>query len=84
MAEQDSGWIEPPNSDVAADYWVTRRSCDAEPGHGLDLPDLRVRYRWNGAGAWVSEYYQDIQGRRRADLVSLHRANGWRIEGPAQ
>jgi hypothetical protein len=82
------GWITPNNPDVAADYWVTRRAADAAPGYGHDLPDIRVRYRWTGsgagAGAWVNGYYQDIQGRQRANLVCLHPANGWRIEGPAQ
>jgi hypothetical protein len=78
-----TGWITPPDPDIARDYWVTRRGADAAPGYGHDLPDIRVRYRWNGAGAWVSGYYEDIQGRQRANLVCLHSNNGWRIEGVA-
>jgi hypothetical protein len=76
------GWIEPDDSNLAADYWLTRRSTDSALGYDLVLPDIRVCRRWNGAGAWVSGYYEGRQ-RQEAELVCLHGNNGWRIEGPA-
>jgi hypothetical protein len=79
-----SGWITPPNPNVAADYWVTRRGADAAPGYGSELPDIRERFRWNGNGAWLTgDYYYD-HGRKIPDLVLLPSDNGWRIEGAAQ
>lgn len=75
-------WIEPPNPELSAEFLLTRRSADAAPGYGRGLPDIEVRYRWNGRGAWVSGYYEGRQ-RREPMLVSLHRNNGWRLVGPA-
>ncbi len=77
-----TGYIEPPNPRVAADYWVTRRSADAAPGYDLGLPDLRARYHWNGNGAWITGYRDGIRG-RAPNLSCLHSNNGWRVEGPA-
>jgi hypothetical protein len=78
------GYIRPPNPQVAADYWVTRRRADATPGFGLDLPDVRERIRWDGE-AWIrGRGWQDSNGRQMPSRASLHSANGWRIEGPAE
>jgi hypothetical protein len=74
----DTGWIEPQNPTVSAEYELTRRSADAAPGYDCGLPDIRVTYRWNGQGAWVSGYYQGRQ-RREPNLVCLHSNNGWRL-----
>ena len=79
-----SGWIEPPDPTVAAEYWITRRSADAEPGGDLGLPDFRACYRWvPESGAWITGYDLGIRG-RAARMGLLHPANGWRIEGPAE
>jgi hypothetical protein len=75
-----SGWLK-PSDPTAADYWVTRRSADAAPGYDLGLPDLRVRYLWNG-DVWVTGYHRGALG-MDVELGCLHANNGWRIEGPA-
>jgi hypothetical protein len=76
-------WIEPQDTKLVADYWLTRRNADSAPGYDLGLPDLRVKYRWNGHNAWVTGEYQ---GRQRIEpvLSCLHGNNGWRIEGMAE
>lgn len=74
-----SNWIEPADRTRVAEYWLTRRDIDAEPGygHGEGQPDIRERFRWNGRDAWF-----DLKPRGRHDHyngVCLHSANGWRI-----
>jgi hypothetical protein len=79
-----AGFIRPPNPEVAADYWVTRRRTDATPGFGAGLPDVRERLRWDG-GAWIRGWgWQDSNGRLMPNRVCLHSNTGWRIEGPAE
>jgi hypothetical protein len=76
----DAGWLEPPNPQVAADYWVTRRSSDAAWACDLGLPEIRVRYRWDGQGAWMTgDHYEATQWREPVRVL-LPLANGWRIE----
>ncbi len=74
-----SGWITPPNPGVIKEYWLTRRSADAEPGYDLGLPDLRIRYCWDGSGAWITGYSHGMRGPEQI-LVCLHSNNGWRLE----
>jgi hypothetical protein len=79
-----AGCIRPPNPEVAADYWVTRRRADATPGFGADLRDVRERLRWDGE-AWISgRRWRDSNGRLLPNRRRLHSSNGWRIEGPAE
>ena len=78
----ERGWIAPPDPTIVAEYWLTRRSADAAPGYDLGLPDIRVKYRWNGSDAWVTGYYEGIQ-RREPVLCCLHGGNGWRLERQA-
>ena len=77
---KSSGWIEPPDPKLSAEYVLTRRDADAAPCYEMGLPDRRVIYRWNGNGAWVTGHYQ---GARRGEpsLCLLHANNGWRL-GP--
>ena len=74
------GWVLPSDISLVADYWLTRREEDAKPGYGGFGDDIRVKYRWNGNGSWVTGYYQGLQ-RREPSLCSLHHYNGWRLEG---
>ena len=76
------GWVIPDDPSVVADYWLTRREADTKPGYGGFAENIRVKYRWNGNGAWVAGYYHGRQ-RREPSLCSLHTNNGWRLEGPA-
>jgi hypothetical protein len=73
-------WIEPQDTRLVAEYWLTCRSADSAPGYDLGLPDIRVRRWWNGRDAWV---VGERMGRQRmeTELVCLHGNNGWRIEG---
>jgi hypothetical protein len=77
--DEQAGWVEPADPTTPAEYELTRRSADAAPGYDLELPDLRVKYRWNGRGAWISGYYAGAGEQLRAKLVCLHSNNGWRF-----
>lgn len=78
-----TGYIQPSDPSIVADYWVTRRRADTFPGYDLELPDIREIYRWNGS-AWIVGYRgNDATLSYEAVLSCLHSNNGWRIEGPA-
>jgi hypothetical protein len=81
-ASISQGWIEPTDRAPGAEYWLTRRNADAEPGYGGFNADARKRYRWTGSAWWPADMPW-----RRGDFdrsVCMHSANGWRIEGPVE
>ena len=74
-----SGWIEPSNRTLVAEYWLTRKEADASPGYAGFTPDIRVRYRWNGQDSWFTGRFSACHGAEPL-MVCLHSNNGWRLE----
>lgn len=74
-----SGWIEPSNRPLVAEYWLTHKAADVAPGYARcgDM-DIRVRYRWNGQDSWFTGRFSAV-GREEPLMVCLHGNNGWRL-----